>query len=77
MKLEVLLWHTLTEGLLARASIIPHSASCGATSSLLIEPTQGFLISDSAFGATLTYAVLGICQKIISGILKATYQYHY
>lgn len=48
---------------------MPHSAACGATSSLLMEPTHGFLISDLAFGATLTYAVLGICQNMSSGIL--------
>jgi hypothetical protein len=69
MSRNVQMKQTFTEALLTRASIIPHSASCGATSSLLIEPTQGFLISDLAFGATLAYAVLGICQKIISGIL--------
>jgi hypothetical protein len=76
--------HTLTDGLLARASIMPHSAACGATPSLLIEPTQGFLISDLAFGATLAYAVLGMCQKISSGILqfsgnseRTTTPYHY
>jgi hypothetical protein len=57
----VLVWisGTLTDGL-----------STSATSSLLMEPTHGFPISDFAFGATLAYDVLGTCQKTSSGVLQ-------
>lgn len=43
---------TLTEGRDVRMSIMPHSASCEATLSLLIEPMHGFVITDIGFGAT-------------------------
>ena len=60
---------TLTEGLLTRRSMIPNSAAWEETFSLLIEPTQGWCISNSG-GATLLYAWLGICQNISSGTLS-------
>jgi len=59
---------TWTEGRLSKAFIIPCSASWGATSSWLIDPTQGLVIMPE--GARDLYAMLGMCQKIISGTLK-------
>ena len=49
--------------------MIPNSAAWEETFSLLIEPTQGWCISNSG-GATLLYAWLGICQNISSGTLS-------
>lgn len=43
---------TLTESRDVRMSIMPHSASCEATLSLLIEPIHGFVIADIGLGAT-------------------------
>lgn len=58
---------TLTEGLSSRTFMIPISASCAATSSKKIEPTQR--LRTKKLGATFLYALVGMCQKIISGTL--------
>lgn len=68
-KIKVIWYGKLTwaDFLAVSTSIIPHSASWAATFSLLIDPTQGLCIPNQ--GATDLKAILGMCQKMISGTL--------
>ena len=63
-------FRTFTELRFVRDFIIPCSASWGATFSSLMEPTHGTLIGWLAPGPASTYAVLGMCQNTISGMLE-------
>ena len=60
---------TWADGRSSKTFMIPNSASWVETESLFIEPTQGFGIKYNQ-GATLLYALFGMCQKNISGILQ-------